>query len=1421
MEDRMDAMQRQMDEKFQQLLDAMQNCQPRTGHRPHAVHEPLVGNRFACLGEADAPDITALEDDQDYIQTLDQYKSNASARGQRTRGSRTFDYSKIEPIADDAEFKDFKLWRKKWEANAKNKTLELFGRDEQVSAIMDAIGPTAASIVECYKKIDVNDKDTRVDDILTALHDYYRSNRNLALDREAFHKRVQGATETFAKFKCALDKLAEDADLCPSCSEDQIVTQIIIGIREDEIKEKLLQVQPFPTLEETMKICHTMESAIKNRETLHAKSVNKVSSYKKDKQRARSPGHKNSMEVSGGKRCQFCGGYPHPRDKCYARNTKCRKCSKIGHIEKVCRSTNRFKEDQRNFKAKVSSVFCGQISQGNKDKEDPSPICKLDTVSIYATAWGSNKTVRLHKVLPDSGSGANLMSKQDYERSGLSAKDLRRGNDVIYGANNLTINTLGRKTFSVQYGDVSETVCFIITDEYKNTLLNMETCKKLGLLPASFPKQVVPVNEVGHHSIDHLRCVLMKEFSDVFDTTGKLKSMKGSPIHIELTPDAKAFKVNGPRPIPIPYRQEARKLIMDLVAQCVLKEVTEPTDWVHPMTIVTKADGSLRLCVDLRNLNKFVKRPHHPVRSPKDAVSAIPPNSRYFTTCDAKSGYFQCELDEESQLLTTFITPWGRFKHLRATMGLSCAGDEFNRRTDAALAGIDNMEKVVDDIILHGENLEDHIANVRKFLTRCRESGITLNPKKFQFAQQQVRFAGYMVSDKGIEADPEKLKAIRCFPKPSNITDLRSFNGLVEQLAGFSKDVAGLMQPLRPLLSMKNDFIWTTDHDKAFKDVKKALVSPPILATFDPNRPTMLLTDAAKTKGLGYALLQQDNDNQWRLIDANSRFVSDTESRYAMVELELLGVVWAMRKCHNYLFGLRHFDLIVDHLPLVSILDKQTLDCIDNIRLQNLKTKTAQYNFTTKWRKGQDHKIADALSRAPIQDPSDDDLDDAKRAHGHVNTTYKANIATVNTLSDKSHADLLMKEVAEAAKNDEEYEMLASYLRSGKENIPKMLTHYKSVIHELWVDDGIILLRQRLLIPYKMRKDVLKRLHGAHQGIDKTLRRARQAVYWLGMSSDIKSTVEACHKCQRYKLSQAKEPMEHDPLPTRIFEEVAADFFELDGHHYLAMTDRYSGWLDLLDIGQAASSLKLIKCLKEYFSAKGCPVRLYSDGGKQFTSEETQKFMKSWGVMHRLSSPHYPQSNGLAESGVKSLKLLLKKCNGNAWSEEFRQGLLELRNSPRAGGKSPAEIVYGKPLRSRVPAHYSAFNPKWLVSLDEHDSKMAELANKTMEHYDKSARKLPPLKVGTRVSIQNATSKVWDRVGQIVATGPHRKYQVKCPSGRCLWRNRRFLRPIPNICSEPKTEEEEDDGIIPKSNCKELRRSKRVRFKVDRLNYHT
>ncbi len=180
---------------------------------------------------------------------------------------------------------------------------------------------------------------------------------------------------------------------------------------------------------------------------------------------------------------------------------------------------------------------------------------------------------------------------------------------------------------------------FVITDEYKGTLLNQDTCKALKIIHDSFPRRM-HINATSTEGMN-IECIykeLMQEFVAVFYSKGELKAMNRPPVHIELTEDAQPYRINGCRPISIPLRENAKKFIFYLVDKCVLKEVREPTDWLHPFTVVTKLDDSLRLCVDLRQLNKCVKRPIHPIKLPKDAIASIPPGTKYLMTFDAKSG---------------------------------------------------------------------------------------------------------------------------------------------------------------------------------------------------------------------------------------------------------------------------------------------------------------------------------------------------------------------------------------------------------------------------------------------------------------------------------------------------------------------------------------------------------------------------------------------------------------------------------------------------------------------------------------------------------------------------------------------------------------------------------------------------------------
>ncbi|XP_063585812.1 uncharacterized protein LOC134763185 [Penaeus indicus] len=206
-----------------------------------------------------------------------------------------------------------------------------------------------------------------------------------------------------------------------------------------------------------------------------------------------------------------------------------------------------------------------------------------------------------------------------------------------------------------------------------------------------------------------------------------------------------------------------------------------------------------------------------------------------------------------------------------------------------------------------------------------------------------------------------------------------------------------------------------------------------------------------------------------------------------------------------------------------------------------------------------------------------------------------------------------------------------------------------------------------------------------------------------------------------------------------------------------------------------------------YFREVGVPVRLWTDGGPQFSSLEFQSFKKRWAVHHVISTPHYPQSNGHAEAAVKSAKYLILKTapSGNIDTEEFDRGLLELRNTPTAAGRSPAQVLYGHLLRTCVPAHPASFAQEWQERTEDYDRRAAARAGHVKSQYDKHARPLPKLSVGDHVRIQNTDTHRWDKVGVIMGCGRNRDYEVRLPSGRVWWRNRRFLRPIPDPSVDP------------------------------------
>ena len=231
--------------------------------------------------------------------------------------------------------------------------------------------------------------------------------------------------------------------------------------------------------------------------------------------------------------------------------------------------------------------------------------------------------------------------------------------------------------------------------------------------------------------------------------------MEGEKFHISLTDDAKPFCVNTPRSIPFAYHDKLKAELDLLQSQHIIAPVVEVTEWCAPIVVTPKKNTDhIHMCVDLSRLNRYVRRERYQSSTPAEAVADIAASSaKVFTVLDAMKGYHQCPLDENSQLLTTFITPYGRFKYLRAPYGISSISEHYDRRMAEAFTGLTGFRCIVDDIVIYDSDPQQHTANVMQFLQQCADKHIALNFDKCKFCQTEVTFAGFRLSTQGYQVD--------------------------------------------------------------------------------------------------------------------------------------------------------------------------------------------------------------------------------------------------------------------------------------------------------------------------------------------------------------------------------------------------------------------------------------------------------------------------------------------------------------------------------------------------------------------------------------------------------------------------------------------------------------------------------------------
>lgn len=884
-------------------------------------------------------------------------------------------------------------------------------------------------------------------------------------------------------------------------------------------------------------------------------------------------------------------------------------------------------------------------------------------------------------------------------------------------------------------------------------------------------------------------------------------------MEIRVRSGAEPVVTRRPPHVPVHWRQAVAEQLRRDEKLGVLERVppNTPTTWLHNMVLTSKTDGTPRRTVDLQQLNRYCDRETHHTVPPAKQARAVPPNT-VKTVTDAWNGYHAIPIRQEDRHKTTFITEEGRFRYCRAPMGFLASQDAYTHRYDAIVAGFQRTTKCVDDMLLWDTDIEPHWWRIIDYLTWVGKHGIILNPNKFQFSNQEVDFAGFRITRNEIRPLPKYLDAIKNFPRPNNITDVRAWFGLVNQMSHYGRTSA-MMEPFKPLLSPKCPFKWSAALDEAFEQSKEAILKEIRhgVEIFEPGRPTYLNSDWSKT-GIGYWLRQKHCTckstspaccpSGWRVTLAGSRFLRDAERRYAPIEGEALAVAWALEDTKFFTLGCRNLTVATDHKPLVKILGDQALGLVTNPRLFRIKQRTLMWHYKIVHVPGKSTPAADTASRYPAgnddQPDNECDLLAAIRTLQEASDDMELKVIASAKASMSNMGAVTWKRVKEATSMDETLQDLRDMVENGfptsRDRVDKCIQPYWQYRDRLCTIDGVVVLDGRAVIPTSLRQEVLRSLHAAHQGTSKMLARAATSVFWPGITADINNQRDRCVACWRMTPSQARMPPAEPCAPTRPFQAVAADFFAMQGMGYLVIVDRFSGWPHVT--ASRSGSQGLVNTLLSYFATFGIPEELSTDGGPEFTAKSTKSLLERWGVRHRQSSAYHPQSNGRAEVAVKSMKRLLTShidFDGRVDNEAITAGMLQYRNTPDTDtGLSPSQIIFGKNLRDLLPIKprtqvftEQSVHPVWRDVWQQRESALRQRFITQVDNLQPHTRHLPSLAPGDRVLLQNqagAYGKRWDRTGVVLESKPHDQYLVKVDgSGRLTLRNRQFIRQFRNI----------------------------------------
>ncbi|GMI83616.1 hypothetical protein HRI_002030900 [Hibiscus trionum] len=577
-----------------------------------------------------------------------------------------------------------------------------------------------------------------------------------------------------------------------------------------------------------------------------------------------------------------------------------------------------------------------------------------------------------------------------------------------------------------------------VPEEVERVLVEFE-----DTMPSELPKALPPKREVDHR--------------------------------IELVPNAEPPSKAPYRMAP-PELEELRKQLGELLDAGFIRPSNGP--FGAPILFQKKKDGSLRMCVDYRALNKLTVKNKYPIPLISDLFDQLG-SARFFTKLDLRSGYYQVRIAEGDEPKTACITRYGSFEFLVMPFGLTNAPSTFCTLMNKVLSPFLDRFVVVylDDIVIYSKTFHEHLMHLRKVLQVLRENELYIKREKCSFAQQEVPFLGHIIGGGKIRMDPSKVRAIDDWEPPTKVTELRSFLGLANYYRKFVQGYSAVATPLTELLKNDKVWEWSPSCQEAFERLKQAMVSEPVLALPDHSKQFVIHTDASDYV-IGGVLMQEGHP-----IAFGSRKLNNIERRYTVQEKEMTAVIHCLRTWRHYILGSR-FVVFTDNSAISYFLTQKKLSP-KQARWQDF---LVEFDFSMEHKPGKTNTVADALSHkaifASISQPSGELLDSIKEGLTHDPT----------------------------AKN------LITFAKKGKSR-------------RFWVEDFLFFTRgQRIFVPYfnNLRKTLMKECHDSkwagHPGMHRTLALLNERYYWPRMNEDVEAYVKTCLVCQQDKI-EANKPM--------------------------------------------------------------------------------------------------------------------------------------------------------------------------------------------------------------------------------------------------------------------------------------------------------